>query len=1229
MSRSQPDAADSGEQSWPPVPAAVHEALQQTPRVVPGSAVVVWAAMLRHRQPLTTAQIIDSTVLDQSAITSASAAVRYVQALRGLGLLVARGKDGQAVRYQAVVPQGWSPPERQAATDWLDRQPPPAPPANTPPVPAAVHEALQQTPHVVPGSAVVVWAAMLRHRQPLTTTQIIDSTVLNQSAVTSPRTAALYVQALRGLGLLVERGKDGQAVRYQAVVPPGWSSSERQAATDWLERQPPPASSANTPPVPAAVHEALQQTPGVAPGSAVVVWAAMLRHRQPLTTTQIIDSTVLNQSAVTSASAAVRYVQALRGLGLLVERGNDGNAVRYEAVVPPGWSSSERQAATDWLERQPPPAPSAKTPPVPAAVHEALQQTPGVAPGSVVVVWAAMLRHRQPLTIAQIIDSTVLDQSAVTGTRAAALYVQVLRGLGLLVERGKDGKAVRYEAVVPAGWSSSERQAATDWLERQPPPASSANTPPVPEAVHEALQQTPHVVPGSAVVVWAAMLRHRQPLTTTQIIDSTVLDQSAVTSPSTAGLYVKALRGQGLLDEQGKDGKAVRYQAVVPPGWSSSERQAATDWLERQPPPAPSANTPPAPSVNTPPVPAPVHDALQQADRVVPGSAVVVWAAMLRHRQPLTTAQITDSTVLDQSAVTSPSAAGLYVQALRGLGLLVERGNDGRAVRYEAVVPPGWSSSERQAATDWLERQPPPAPSANTPPVPAAVHEALQQTPHVVPGSAVVVWAAMLRHRQPLTTAQIIDSTVLDQSAITSPSAAKLYVQALRGLGLLVERGKDGKAVRYQAVVPAGWSPPERQAATDWLERQPPPASSANTPPVPAAVHEALQQTPHVVPGSAVVVWAAMLRHRQPLTTAQIIDSTVLDQSAVTGPSAAVRYVQVLRGLGLLVERGNDGRAVRYQAVVPQGWSSSERQAATGWLERQPPPVSSANTPPVPAAVHDALQQTLGVVPGSAVVVWAAMLRHRQPLTTAQIIDSTVLDQSAITGPSTAKLYVQALRGQGLLVAQGKDGNAVRYQAVVPPGWSPPERQAATDWLDRQPPPAPTPDNPSSDLTIAWVEMPHDHQPALPPGTLSAARTWLRVHGPHWNAVLQQHATSEILELWDRFTTTTTFPYSTLGDYTAVLEGAWLTYDQLFQAASDTKIAIPSPNTVFGQAGSRPPVGGDAATTVSPAWTEPPSSVRSEWRDARTRPAGPVGSQPGTEASPYLHRRVRDTTSGS
>ncbi|MEU4645860.1 hypothetical protein, partial [Micromonospora sp. NPDC023814] len=330
---------------------------------------------------------------------------------------------------------------------------------------------------------------------------------------------------------------------------------------------------------------------------------------------------------------------------------------------------------------------------------------------------------------------------------------------------------MRYQAVVPAGWSSSERQAAADWLDRQPPPAPSVNTPPVPAAVYEALQQTPSVVPGSAVVVWAAMLRHGQPLTTAQVIDSTVLNQSAITSLDAAARYVKALRGQGLLVAQGKDGNAVRYQAVVPQGWSPSEQQAATDWLDRQPPPAPSANTPPAPSVNTPPVPAAVHDALQQADSVVPGSAVVVWAAMLRHGQPLTTTQIIDSTVLDQSAITGVSAAKRYVQVLRGLGLLVEQGKDGRAVRYEAVVPAGWSPSEQRAATDWLDRQPPPAPSANTPPapsvntppVPEAVHEALQQTPSVVPGSAVVVWAAMLRHGQPLTTAQVIDSTVLDQ----------------------------------------------------------------------------------------------------------------------------------------------------------------------------------------------------------------------------------------------------------------------------------------------------------------------------------------------------------------------------------------------------------------------------------------------------------------------------------
>ncbi|MEU4645856.1 hypothetical protein, partial [Micromonospora sp. NPDC023814] len=85
------------------------------------------------------------------------------------------------------------------------------------------------------------------------------------------------------------------------------------------------------------------------------------------------------------------------------------------------------------------------------------------------------------------------------------------------------------------------------------------------------------------------------------------------------------------------------------------------------------------------------------------------------------------------------------------------------------------------------------------------------------------------------------------------------------------------------------------------------------------------------------------------------------------------------------------------------------------------------------------------------------------------------------------------------------------------------------------------------------------------------------------NAVLQQHATSEILELWDRFTTTTTFPYSTLGEYTAILTGAWLTYDQLFQAASDTKIAIPSPNTVFRYIDQHPgnPTNTPQSTTVN------------------------------------------------
>ncbi|MEU0156971.1 hypothetical protein ABZ071_34940, partial [Micromonospora fulviviridis] len=621
-------------------------------------------------------------------------------------------------------------------------------------------------------------------------------------------------------------------------------------------------------------------------------------------------------------------------------------------------SGSSDEHEPDMSRSQPDAADSGEQsfPPVPETVHQALQQTPNMAAGSAVVLWAAMLRHRQPLTIAQVIDSTVLDQSAVTSTRAAGRYVQVLRGQGLLVEQGRDGQAVRYEAVVPETWSESDQRAATGWLDRQPPSAPSGNIPPVPAAVHEALQQTTRVLPGSAVVLWAAMLRHRQPLTIAQVIDSTVLDQSAVTGTSAAWRYVQALRGQGLLVERGRDGQAVRYEAVVPETWPESDQRAATGWLDRQPPPVPS--------VNIPPVPAAVHEALQQTDNVLPGRAVVLWAAMLRHRQPLTIAQVIDSTVLDQSAVTGTRAVGRYVQVLRGQGLLVERGKDGKAVRYQAVVPPTWPESDRRAATDWLDRQPPPVPSGNIPPVPETVHEALQQTDNVLPGRAVVLWAAMLRHRQPLTTAQVIDSTVLDQSAVTGTTAAGRYVQALRRQGLLDEQGKDGQAMRYQAVVPETWSPPDQQAATDWLDRQPPPAPSGNIPPVPAAVHEALQQTDGVAAGSAVVLWAAMLRHRQPLTTAQVIDSTVLDQSAVTGTRAAGRYVQVLRGQGLLIEQGRDGQAMRYQAVVPEAWSSPERQAATGWLDRQPPPAPSGNIPPVPAAVHEALQQTPGVAAG-------------------------------------------------------------------------------------------------------------------------------------------------------------------------------------------------------------------------------------------------------------------------
>jgi hypothetical protein len=235
----------------------------------------------------------------------------------------------------------------------------------------------------------------------------------------------------------------------------------------------------------------------------------------------------------------------------------------------------------------------------------------------------------------------------------------------------------------------------------------------------------------------------------------------------------------------------------------------------------------------------------------------------------------------------------------------------------------------------------------------------------------------------------------------------------------------------------------------------------------------------------------------------------------------------------------------------------------------------------VPEAVREALQKADRVLAGSAVVVWAAMLRHRQPLTTTQIIDPTVLNQSAVTSTRVAKRYVKALRGLGLLVERGTDGHAMLYEAVVPEEWPESERQAATDWLDHQPPPPPAPatGNPSSDLTIMRVEVPHDHQPAPPPGTLSAARTWLRIHGPHWNAVLQQHANNEILELWDHFTTTTTFPYRTLGDYTAILTGAWLTYDQLFQAASDMKIALPSPNTVFLHSEQHP---GDPTNTPPP-----------------------------------------------
>ncbi|MEU2639809.1 hypothetical protein ABZ591_35780, partial [Micromonospora fulviviridis] len=61
-----------------------------------------------------------------------------------------------------------------------------------------------------------------------------------------------------------------------------------------------------------------------------------------------------------------------------------------------------------------------------------------------------------------------------------------------------------------------------------------------------------------------------------------------------------------------------------------------------------------------------------------------------------------------------------------------------------------------------------------------------------------------------------------------------------------------------------------------------------------------------------------------------------------------------------------------------------------------------------------------------------------------------------------------------------------------------------------------------------------------------------------------------------------------------------------------------------GQAVSRPAVGGDAATTVLLAWTEPFSSVSTEQRDAR-----PAEPRPGGEGWSYLRRSVRGITSGS
>ncbi|TWP44019.1 hypothetical protein FKR81_41795 [Lentzea tibetensis] len=462
-----------------------------------------------------------------------------------------------------------------------------------------------------------------------------------------------------------------------------------------------------------------------------------------------------------------------------------------------------------------------------------------------------------------------------------------------------------------------------------------------------------------------------------------------------------------------------------------------------------------------------------------------LWGILLKHPKPMSVGDIKSSKELPPAYPLSRLSD--YLKAMKEVGVIVENGQEVKAILYSPVMPQGLSSTESAALLDWARDLPVPAASTaatthltsrpNILRLPETIHAQLvQNTKNKTENRLLAskVFAVLLTAEKPLTPQGVADRlNELHHFPNVTKTTVVHYLNALTAISMAssTATGKKNTTSHYNARVPLpadllndaefrGFidnlpDADERTRARQRSEGVDPPAQQQQDVTIaPATFLEADTLKNALVRDasrtgktkeSALQVWSVLLAN-DPATNQQL-------EAALSGTKAAKMmhsYTHWLHQSNMAEIVKKIGHTNVYKGVVPQGLEDDSdlrdwvagldgpmKVRAQDRIDNPFVPTGQRYGPPVPplppfviARLKSEEVRNLGGDRASQVL--GILLRTSVPLTTEMIAARLKSDHNFYTSRENACRYITFLSGENMASVYGKDSRYDLYVGSIP-----------------------------------------------------------------------------------------------------------------------------------------------------------------------------------------------------